>query len=223
MMTEVQTPSVFPTLPKAEPAQPLPWLWLALALLFLATTGLLAFMLWTQRWPAEGSPEVTFARDMAAHHQQAVEMAFLLRERSTDEELRRFALDILLTQQAQIGQMQGWLAAWDQPLSGPQPVMGGQAEMMGMASREQVNELQTLPVAEAEVAFLQLMIRHHQGGVMMAQEALRQTHRSEVVRLATAIVNGQQSEIEYMQDMLEQRGAPSPAPLEMKEMDHGGS
>lgn len=223
MMPEVQTPSVFPTLSEAEPAQPLPWLWPALALLFLATTGLLAFLLWTQRWPAEGSPEVTFARDMAAHHQQAVEMAFLLRERSTDEELRRFALDILLTQQAQIGQMQGWLATWGLPLSGPQPVMDGQAEMMGMASREQVNELQTLPIAEAEVAFLQLMIRHHQGGVMMAQEALRQSNRPEVVRLATAIVNGQQSEISYMEDLLKQRGAAPLQPVEPMGMEHSGS
>lgn len=111
----------------SEPARPAPWLWPALAVLFLATTGLLAFLLWTQRLPAEGSPEVTFARDMVAHHQQAVEMAYILRERSANEELRRFALDIFLTQQAQIGQMQGWLAAWGQPLSGPEPVMGGLA------------------------------------------------------------------------------------------------
>lgn len=160
---------------------------------------------------------------MVAHHRQAVEMSYLLRERSTDEELRRFALDILLTQQAQIGQMQGWLAAWSQPLNGPQPVMGGQAEMMGMANREQINELQTLPVPEAEVSFLQLMIRHHEGGVMMAQEALRQTKRPEVVRLATAIVNGQQSEIEYMQDLLEKRGAAPPKPVEPMQMEHNGS
>lgn len=90
--------------------------------------------------------------------------------------------------------------------------------MMGMASREQVDELQTLPVAEAEVAFLQLMIRHHQGGVMMAQEALRQTVRPEVVRLAEAIANGQQSEIEYMQGLLKQRGAAIPDPLEPMDM-----
>lgn len=223
MMAEMQRTSAFPALSESEPARPLPWLWPVLAMLFLATTGLLAFLLWIQRWPAEGSPEVTFSRDMAAHHQQAVEMAFLLRERSTDEELRRFALDILLTQQAQIGQMQGWLAAWGQPLSGPGPVMGGQAEMMGMASRGQVNELQTLPVPETEVSFLQLMIRHHQGGVMMAQEALSQTNRPEVVRLATAILNGQQSEIEYMQGLLEKRGAAPPEPLEPMQMDHSGS
>ena len=217
MMTPTQTTPTFPAL--SQPARFPPWLWPAMALLLLVTTSLLAVLLWMQRLPTEGSPEVTFARDMTAHHQQAVEMAFILRERSLDEELRRFALDILLTQQAQIGQMQGWLAAWGQLLSGPQPVMGGHSGMMGMASQEQVNELQTLPVAEAETAFLQLMIRHHQGGVIMAQEALRQSDRPEVVRLATAIVNGQQSEIDYMQGLLEQREAALPEPLEPMPME----
>jgi uncharacterized protein (DUF305 family) len=96
--------------------------------------------------------------------------------------------------------------------------MEGHGEMIGMASREQINELGTLPVAEAEVTFLQLMIRHHQGGVIMAQEALRQTSRPEVVRLAEAIVNGQQSEIDYMQGLLKQRGAALPDPVEPMDM-----
>lgn len=85
---------------------------------------------------------------------------------------------------------------------------------MGMATRPQINDLQTQPVPEAEVSFLQLMIRHHQGGVLMAQAALRQTQRPEVVRLATAISAGQQSEIEYMESLLEQRGAKPLPPLE---------
>ena len=216
-MEPTQTTPAFPAL--SQSTRSLPWLWPALIGLLLIITGLLVTMLWMQRPPAEGSAEVIFARDMAAHHQQAVEMAFILRERSADEELRRFALDILLTQQAQTGQMQGWLAAWNQPLSGPQPVMEGHGEMMGMATREQVNELGTLPVAEAEVAFLQLMVRHHQGGVIMAQEVLRQTRRPEVVRLATAIVEGQQSEISYMEDLLEQRGTTPPEPLEPMPME----
>lgn len=185
------------------------WLGPAL-LLFLLLIGLLAVMVWRQRLPAEGSAEVIFARGMAAHHLQAVEMAFILRERSEDEELRRLALDIFTSQQVQVGQMQGWLAAWSQPLSSPQS--GSHGEMMGMATPEQLNQLKNLPVAEAEVTFLQLMIRHHQGGVIMAQEALAQTNRPEVVRLATAIVEAQESEIDYMQRLLEQRdAAPLPA------------
>jgi len=191
-------------------------LWPLLNML-LVLVSIPALLYWRHRPPEEGSPAVTFARDMMAHHGQAVEMALLLRERSADAELRQLTLDIMLGQQAQIGQMQGWLAVWGLPLAGAQPPMAGQAGMMGMATQQAVNALQTLPLAEAEVAFLQLMIRHHQGGVAMAEAALAQTQRPEVVRLATAIVQAQQGEITYMTQLLAQRGAnplPPLAPME---------
>lgn len=156
--------------------------------------------------PGADSPEVTFAYDMGSHHSQAVEMAVKIRDRTTDPELRILTIDIMLTQQAQLGQMQGWLAAWRQPFASPKPVMGGQGQMMGMATLEQVYALDTLPVAEAEISFLQLMIRHHQGGIAMAKQVLSQTNRPEVLQLANAIVISQQSEISYMKDLLRQRG-----------------
>ncbi len=192
------------------------WLVLLLVLLLLLATVLAVSSFSLSRAPAEGSPEVNFSRDMAAHHAQAVEMALIARDRSSDEELRRFALDIMLTQQAQIGQMQGWLMAWSRPLTGAQPTM----QMPGMATQQQINQLQTLPVAEMEASFLQLMIRHHQGGIMMAEDTLRRTKRSEVTQLANAIVNSQQSEIDYMQDLLKRRGAARPAPTEPMNVNH---
>jgi len=190
--------------------------------LLLLTTIVAGYRLWNTRLPGEGSPEATFARDMGAHHEQAVEMALILRDRGADEELRTIALDIILTQQAQLGMMQGWLAVWGLPIGGPEAPMGGQGEMMGLASYDDIQQLQTLPPSEMETRFLQLMIRHHQGGVMMAQEALRQTDRPEVVRLATAIVNAQESEITAMEDLLRSRGAPLPEPLEPMPEHSGG-
>ena len=165
--------------------------------------------------PGAGSAEVRFARMMEAHHQQAVDMALTLYTRSTDENLRIVALDIILTQQTQMGQMQGWLAVWGQPLAGPvEPqstssmpghAMTGDAAMPGMATQEQVNALSTLPLGDAERSMLELMIRHHQGGVTMAQEILGETDRPEVVHLAQAIVTSQQSEIQTLQAMLAAR------------------
>jgi uncharacterized protein (DUF305 family) len=191
--------------------------WILLVLLIIVVEST-AFWFWFVRSPDDGSPEVTFARMMSDHHAQAVEMALIARDRSDDEELRRFALDIMLTQQAQIGQMQGWLAIWRRPLAGPQPTMTG--GMPGMATQQEINELQTLPVDEMETSFLQLMIRHHEGGVAMAREALGQTKLPVVTRLAQAIVQGQQSEIAYMQELLKRRGIQPPAPAEPMNMDH---
>jgi uncharacterized protein (DUF305 family) len=179
---------------------------LAFAIVLLLAGLLVLWMRQSDNLPREGDPAVLFARDMIAHHAQAIEMALLIRERSSNEELRQFALDIILTQQAQLGQMQGWLAVWGVPLAGREPPMQGHGHMMGMASQEDVNSLSTLPIAEAEPLFLQLMIRHHQGGVTMAEEVLAQTERPEVQRLAKAIIQAQQNEIKYMNDLLERIG-----------------
>lgn len=162
--------------------------------------------------PSEDGPDAMFARAMMSHHAQAVEMSLNLRDRSSDPEIRLLALDIILTQQNQIGQMQGWLAAWNVPINGQEPPMQGMAQLMSMATQPQVNALRTLPVAEAETSYLEMMIRHHQGGVTMAKDALQRAQRPEVLQLANNIVKSQRSEIEYMQSLLVQRGAPIAAP-----------
>jgi predicted cobalt transporter CbtA len=107
MMEDIQVDPAAPT--ALEPPRRRRWSWLGVLIggvgfVVVALVGLLGL---TPRLPIEDSPEVTFARDMAVHHAQAMEMALVLRDRSTDAELRQFALDIMLTQQAQIGQMQG--------------------------------------------------------------------------------------------------------------------
>jgi uncharacterized protein (DUF305 family) len=170
--------------------------------------------------PLESSPEVIFARDMRAHHTQAVDMAVRIRERTTDQDLRFFATDIVLTQQNEIGQMQAWLTLWGLPLTGANPVMNGQGESMGMAKTSQVSSLSNAPIKDAEVLFLQLMIRHHQGGVMMAEQVLAQRPRVEVVQLASSIIRGQQYEISLMRNLLKRRGAEALPDLEPMKMPH---
>lgn len=169
--------------------------------------------------PLENSPEVAFARDMRAHHMQAVDMATRIRDRTPDPKLRILATDMLLTQQNELGQMQAWLDTWGLPLTGRDPVMGGNQEMMGMTTRSEVSSLSTIPVREAEIKFLQQMIRHHQGGVMMAQEVLLHNPREPVKQLANGIVRGQKIEIDAMTDYLGRRGAAPLAPLAPMQMN----
>ncbi|MFN3265207.1 MAG: DUF305 domain-containing protein [Deinococcales bacterium] len=170
--------------------------------------------------PLENSPEVTFARDMRAHHMQAVDMATRIRDRTADLKLRILATDMLLTQQNELGQMQAWLDTWGLPLTGRDPVMGGNQEMMGMTTRAEVSSLSILPVREAEIKFLQLMIRHHQGGVMMAQEVLSKNPRAPVKQLANSIMHGQKIEIDAMTDYLGRRGAKPLEPLAPMKMSN---
>lgn len=179
---------------------------------------------------AEGSVDAGFARDMQAHHAQAVDLAVLVRDRSTDEEVRTVALDILLTQQNQIGQMAGWLSTWGLPAAASEPPMAwmtgaghghgaaggstaagdapGYAAMPGWVSREDLARLTAATGTEADRLFLQLMIPHHRGGVEMAEYAVEHAQRPQVVALARTIVTSQERELTALQDMLEARGGP---------------
>ncbi|MFI8099711.1 DUF305 domain-containing protein [Streptomyces sp. NPDC086023] len=67
------------------------------------------------RVPAVTSADAGFARDMSVHHQQAVEMSFIVRDRTQDEAVRRLAYDIANTQANQRGMMLGWLDLWGLP------------------------------------------------------------------------------------------------------------
>ncbi|MPY66179.1 DUF305 domain-containing protein [Deinococcus sp. SDU3-2] len=187
-----------------------------LAAFALAAAALLAVALaLTSRsgTPAENSPEVRFVREMSQHHAQAVDMATRLRERTDDRTLSSLTLDIVLSQQEQIGQMRGWLTLWGLPWGG-EGMSAEHARMMGMATPEELNQLDTLPVPDAEAHFLRLMIRHHQGALTMVEPALGDGIRPEVRTLARQIQATQGGEIRLMEDLLRQRGEALPPPPE---------
>ena len=170
----------------------------------------------TSREPGDSSAEAGFARDMAVHHAQAVEMAEIVRDKTESEEIRTMAADMALTQQAQIGQMQGWLAVWGLPMARSEPAMSWmghptEGRMPGMASPEEINRLRNAPPDEADKLFLQLMIPHHQAAVPMAEAVLERSDRPEVESLANAIIASQKGEIEIMREMLESRGEEPPS------------
>ena len=188
------------------------WLWLLAALLltlgFWQTPRLLA-----PRFPQEGSAAVTFARDMRLHHGQAVELSMHILERPVSAPVRLLAQDIVVTQEAQIGQMGGWLDIWKLPFAGREaPMAGMDRSAMGMASDTDVLSLGTLPAAQAEAKYLQLMLQHHRGGVLMAQSGLN-SGVPQVQTLARAIAASQTAEIALIARMLRERGAPVPAGL----------
>ena len=48
--------------------------------------------------------------------------------------------------------------------------------------------------------FMDLMIVHHEGGVMMAKDALKKSDRPEIKELAQQIITSQEKEIEQMKE-----------------------
>jgi uncharacterized protein (DUF305 family) len=191
---------------------------LSLALLILA--GLALWLFFATRPPGDDSAEAGFARDMMVHHAQAVEMAEIVRDKTESEDIKTLAPDTALTQQAQIGQMQGWLQVWGLSPTGSEPAMSWMGEptdglMPGMATPEDIQKLRDASPEEADVLFLQLMIPHHQAALQMTEAILNRTDRPEVESLAKAISASQQSEIQNMEQMLQDRGASLPKEPEM--------
>ncbi|MCL3993793.1 DUF305 domain-containing protein [Streptomyces lavenduligriseus] len=172
----------------------------------------------TTRTPDARSADAGFARDMAVHHQQAVEMSYIVRDRTKDEEVRRLAYDIAQTQANQRGMMLGWLDLWglpkvsaDPPMTwmgmGDMPPGKDGALMPGMATNTELKKLQSLDGKQAEVLYLQLMTEHHKGGIHMAEGCVEKCVVGAEKRLAQGMVDAQQSEIELMAGMLKERGA----------------
>ena len=180
----------------------------AITLVAITATVTAAFIrATTAERPDADSIEVGFAQDMMVHHAQAVEMAELIRGRTTDGRIVALAADIALTQQAQIGRMQGWLALWDQPQTSVGPRMAWMGHpvdgmMPGMATREELVALAEADAAEAQRQFLRLMIDHHLAGVEMAEAAAARAEVADVRWLAETMVDGQEAEIEAMRKLL---------------------
>ncbi|OAA25243.1 hypothetical protein UG55_102464 [Frankia sp. EI5c] len=203
--------------------------------LLAAGAGLRALI---DRPPADGSVDVGFARDMSEHHAQAVQMSMVEFSRGGDAAIRSVAQDIALGQQREIGIMSTWLAGWGRPQTSaraPMAWMAGMTDgdgsgghehgtpsgtaagtagaeqsvrMPGMASEADLARLASASGRDLDVLFLTLMIRHHRGGIEMAQYASLHGADDRVRALARAMVGNQAREIEQMQLDLERLGAP---------------
>jgi len=169
--------------------------------------------------PTADSADAGFARDMAVHHQQAVEMAYIVRDRTKNEEVRGLAYDIAQTQANQRGMLLGWLSMWNLPVTSPDGYMtwmpmGGMGHQMkdgslmpGMATNTELGRLGKLTGKPAEILYLQLMYAHHTGGIDMARACAQQCTVPQEKRLAQGMVDAQQSEMKVMVDLLRERGS----------------
>ncbi|MCX5396633.1 DUF305 domain-containing protein [Streptomyces sp. NBC_00102] len=189
-----------------------------------------------QGLPAVDSADAGFAQDMAVHHQQAVEMSFVVRDGTHDEDVRRLAYDIARTQSGQRGMLLGWLDLWglpkvapagrpmawmhagegtttDQPMEGMEGMGHGAAHpdtagsMTGMATRAELERLGAARGRDAEVLYLQLMTDHHKGGITMARSCAERCAVPAERRLAQGMMDAQQAELDAMADLLAARGA----------------
>lgn len=165
--------------------------------------------------PGDDSVEAGFARDMTAHHAQAVEMGMLAFQRGTDPEVRQIGGDIASGQQGEIGIMQTWLRSWGLDPTGSQPRMAWMADgaslvknglMPGMATPQEMEKLRAAQGREFDLLFLNMMINHHLGGVHMIDGVLDAGDEPEVLRTAQIMKNTQQTDLTNLQNAKKRLG-----------------
>jgi uncharacterized protein (DUF305 family) len=138
------------------------------------------------------SSEREFIEGMIPHHQEAVDTAKeVIARGGTTPEIKQLAEDIVFAQEAEIAQMKQWYQDW----YGEEYADTG--EYMPM-----MRDLSQLSGEALDRTFLEDMIMHHMGAIMMARSVQPYIEHSEIEKLTQAIVTTQSDEIRLMRQLL---------------------
>ena len=146
--------------------------------------------------------DVAFAKGMIPHHRQAVEMADLAPERARSAEVKKLAADIKKAQDPEIRTLSGWLASWGEEVPAEGAMDHSTHGMDGMMTAEEMAELENASGKAFDTAFMQMMIKHHEGAVEMAETEQADGAYAPAKKMATEIIASQSAEIEQMNKLL---------------------
>ena len=116
--------------------------------------------------------DVAFMQGMIVHHQQAVDMARLVKDRTNTEALQTIAGRIESSQADEITFMQIWLKERGEPVEDAMMKDHAHHMMKGMASPDALKALAAAKGTEFDRQFLTLMIAHHDGALDMVTKLL---------------------------------------------------
>jgi uncharacterized protein (DUF305 family) len=146
--------------------------------------------------------DVAFANNMIPHHQQAIDLAALVPDRSTNPDLVALAQKISGEQKPEIDVMKVFLVQWNENPDTNSGHEGHGSTMTGMVDAATMAKLQSLSGTEFDTLWLQSMINHHQGAIDMAKAEIANGANVDAKDLAKNIVTAQQAEIDQMKQML---------------------
>jgi len=136
--------------------------------------------------------EREFLEGMIPHHEEAVATAKEVLERSgSTEEVRQLATDIIAAQEKEIADMKQWYQDW----YGEQYVSTGNYLPM-------MRDLGSLNGKVLDIVFMEDMIRHHRGAIIMAGSVQDHLKNIEINDLTIAIKRTQIEEIRLMEELL---------------------
>ena len=138
------------------------------------------------------SSEREFVAGMIPHHQEAVDTASeVLTRGGSNDQIVVLATEIIAAQETEIALLKEWHLDWY-----------GEAYVEDDSYQPMMRDLSNLSGAELDRVFLEDMIPHHMGAIMMAQSVRPYIEHQEITDMADAIMETQSAEIELMQDLL---------------------
>lgn len=152
--------------------------------------------------------DVRFMQGMIGHHQQALEMVELLKSRTRSDDMRKLALRIEMSQADEIRMMRQWLT--DRGAALPDlhaHHMPGATLMPGMLTADEMARLAAAEGREFDRLFLEGMIRHHYGALIMVEELFASPgagQEAEIFAYASDVDADQRMEINRMMGMLKE-------------------
>lgn len=153
--------------------------------------------------PADATYDLRFIDAMIMHHEGAITMAEAALERSERDEIRQLAQAIIAEQEREIAQMQEWRQAW-YPDAPAEPIMYHAAMNHDMPMDAAMAAAMRMDMDlgpaddEFDLRFINAMIPHHEGAVVMAEDLQAKSDRPEMQELAEEIISAQQAEIDQM-------------------------
>jgi len=150
--------------------------------------------------------DTAFAVNMIANHGQAVRVAELVPERTTNSELAELAVGIASSRRTEIELMKALLVQWNaDATTSPMPDEPA-FSAQGTIDEETVSRLQVLSGTDFDVLWLQSMIANGQGAIQIANTEIADGENVDALGLAKQIVVKQQTEIDRMQQLLASGG-----------------
>jgi uncharacterized protein (DUF305 family) len=137
--------------------------------------------------PRHNAADTAFMQHMIIHHSQALQMAALVETHTESDDVSLLAERIAVSQQGEIGLIEQWLADRREPLVA----------------------VDAARAAAFDALFLELMIAHHQGALVMVEELYAAGGGLEPAadNFARHVEADQSIEIARMTDMLTARGS----------------
>lgn len=135
--------------------------------------------------------DLQFIDTMTRHHQMAIQMSEMAKDKASDPKVKEFARKIIEDQSMEIKQLEAWREQWFKNAAAAHAMQLAGAASMNM----DMSHMQTMSGHQFDMMFFDMMIPHHRGAIEMSREALQKSQRPELKAFAQETIAKQEKEI----------------------------